>query len=92
MFVLVSVRWQKILLKKLIDDRVLFNLTTTSREKTKNKKFENIDYQSFQFTEKGFDQNFISKLKQADHILISIAPVNGVDIVVKNFQNYFKDK
>ena len=77
-------------IKKINNDRVLFNFTTTSREETKNKKFENIDYQSFQFTEKGFDNNFIPKLKEADHILISIAPVNGVDIVVKNFQNYFK--
>ena len=77
-------------IKKINNDGVLFNLTTTSREETKNKKFENIDYQSFQFSEKGFDKNFISKLEEADHILISIAPINGVDIVVKNFQNYFK--
>ena len=77
-------------IKKIYNDGVLFNLTTTSREETKNKKFKNIDYQSFQFTEKGFDKNFISKLEEADHILISIAPVNGVDIVVKNFQDYFK--
>ena len=77
-------------IKKINNDGVLFNLTTTSREKTKNKKFENIDYQSFQFAEKGFDQNFIPKLEEADHILISIAPVNGVDIVVKNFQKYLK--
>ena len=77
-------------IKKINNDGVLFNLTTTSREETKNKKFENINYQSFQFTEKGFDKNFIPKLEDADHILISIAPVNGVDIVIKNFQNYFK--
>ena len=50
-------------IKKINNDRVLFNLTTTSREETKNKKFENIDYQSFQFSEKGFDKNFISKIE-----------------------------
>ena len=77
-------------IKKIYNDGVLFNLTTTSREETKNKKFENINYQSFKFTEKGFDKNFTAKLEGADHILISIAPVNGVDIVIKNFQNYFK--
>ena len=77
-------------IKKLNKDGVLFNLTTTSREETKNKKFENINYQSFQFKEKSFDKKFISKLEVADHILLSIAPVNGVDIVIKNFQNYFK--
>jgi len=79
-------------IKKICNDGVSLNLTTTSREESKSKKFENIDYQSFQFSEKGFDKNLISKLKEADHILISIAPINGVDIVIKNFQNYFKSK
>ena len=77
-------------IKKLDNDRVSFKLTTTSREKTSNKKFENINYESFQFTEKSFDKNFIAKLEEADHILISIAPITGRDIVIKNFQNYFK--
>ena len=77
-------------IKKINDNGVSFNLTTTSREETKNKQFKNINYQSFQFTEKSFDKKFIPKLEEADHILLSIAPVNGVDIVIKNFQNYFK--
>ena len=77
-------------IKRINDAGVVFNLTTTSREETTNKKFEDIDYQSFQFTEKIFDKKFISKLEEADHILLSIAPVNGADIVIKNFQNYFK--
>ena len=79
-------------IKKICNDGASLNLTTTSREESKSKKFENIDYQSFQFSEKSFDKNLISKLKEADHILISIAPINGVDIVIKNFQNYFKSK
>ncbi len=77
-------------IKKLNNDGVSFKLTTTSRENSKNKKFDNINYDSFQFTEKSYDKNFISKLEEADHILLSIAPINGVDIVIKNFQNYFK--
>ena len=77
-------------IKKLDNDGVTFKLTTTSREKTNNKKFENINYESFQFTEESFDKNFIAKLEEADHILISIAPINGSDIVIQNFQNYFK--
>ena len=55
-------------IKKLNNDGVSFKLTTTSREESKNKKFENINYQSFQFTEKSFDKNFISRLEEADHI------------------------
>ena len=79
-------------IKKLNDQRISFKLTTTSREESENKKFENISYESFQFTEEGFDKNFISRFEKADHILISIAPFNGDDIVIKNFQNYFKSK
>ena len=77
-------------IKKLQNDGVPFKLTTTSREVSKNKKFENINYESFQFTEKGFDKNFIPRLEKADHVLLSIAPINGRDIVIKNFKNYFK--
>jgi hypothetical protein len=77
-------------IKKIDNDGISFKLTTTSREDTQNKKLDNINYQSFQFTEKGFDKNFIPRLEKADHILISIAPVNGADIVIKHFQNYFK--
>ena len=67
-------------IKKLNNDKVSFNLTATSREESKNKKFENINYESFQFTEKSFDKNLISKFEKADHILISVAPINGAPL------------
>ena len=77
-------------IKKLNEQRISFKLTTTSREESKNKKFENINYESFQFTEEGFDKNFIPRFKEADHILQSIAPISGTDIVIKNLKGYFK--
>ena len=79
-------------IKKLNDQGVSFKLTTTSREGSKNKKFEHINYESFQFTEKGFDKNFISRFEEADHILLSIPPINKSDVVIKNFKNYFQSK
>ena len=77
-------------IKKLKDQGTTFKLTTTSREESKTKEFENINYKSFQFTEEGFDKNFIPRFEEADHILISIAPINGTDIVIKNLKDYFK--
>ena len=82
----------KSFVKKLKIEKIPFKLTTTSREETKNKNFEEINYKSFQFNEKKFDNNLIKNLDEADHILISIAPVNGEDIVIKNFKERFKDK
>ena len=79
-------------IKKLNNNGVSFKLTATSREESKNKKFENINYESFQLTENSFDKNFISRLENADHILLSIAPINGRDIVIKNFKKYLKIK
>ena len=77
-------------IKRLNERGVPFKLTTTSRENSKNKKFENINYESFQFTEEVFDKNLISRFEEADHILLSIAPISGTDIVIKNLKDYFK--
>ena len=82
----------KSFVKKLKTEKIPFKLTTTSREETESKNFEDINYQSFQFNEKKFDNDLIKNLYEADHILISIAPVNGEDIVIKNFKERFKDK
>ena len=82
----------KSFIKKLNNEGISFKLTATSREESKNKKFENINYESFQFTENSFDKNLISRLENADHILLSIAPINGSDIVIKNFQKHLKKK
>jgi len=77
-------------IKKLKDQGAIFKLTTTSREGSKTKEFENINYESFQFTKEGFDKNFLKRFEEADHILLSIAPIHGVDIVIKNFKDNFK--
>ena len=82
----------KSFVKKLKIEKIPFKLTATSRQETQNKNFEDINYESFQFNEKKFDNNLIKNLDEADHILISIAPVNGEDIVIKNFKERFKDK
>ena len=77
-------------IKKLKDQGATFKLTTTSREDSKTIEFENISYESFQFTKEGFDKNFLKRFEEADHILLSIAPIHGVDIVIKNFKDNFK--
>ena len=77
-------------IKRLNEQGVPFKLTTTSRENSKNKKFENINYESFQFTEEVFDKNLISRIEEADHVLLSTAPISGTDIVIKNLKDYFK--
>ncbi len=79
-------------IKKLNNDGTSFKLTTTTREVSKNKTFENINYDSFQLTDQSFDEKLIARLEEADHILLSIAPVNGVDIVIKNLQKNFNSK
>tara|TARA_X000000368_G_scaffold232923_1_gene183963 strand:- start:1743 stop:2618 length:876 start_codon:yes stop_codon:yes gene_type:complete len=82
----------KSFVKKLKLEKILFNLTTTSRKEAKNKIFEDINYQNFILNEKQYDKNLIKKLEEADHILISIAPVNGEDIVSKHIGKILKNK
>jgi len=77
-------------IKKIYSENFKINLTVTSREKSEKKNFESLNYQSLQFSECSFDAQLIENLRLADHILVSIAPVKGEDIVIKNFQDNLK--
>ena len=72
-------------IKKLIVEKHNINLSTTSRSESSKKTFEGINYNSYLFNSEKFDQNLEVKLKEADHILVSIPPKNQEDLVVKNF-------
>jgi nucleoside-diphosphate-sugar epimerase len=76
-------------IKKINSENLKINLTVTSRKKSDKKSFDNLDYESLQFFEDSFDQKLIENLKSSDHVLVSIAPVNGEDIVIKSFKNIF---
>jgi len=81
----------KSFIKKLNLEKFNINLSVTSRKKTQQQKIDTIDYSSFQFNDENFDTKLIKKLKQSDHILISIPPVNGIDLVVKNFSKIIEE-
>jgi nucleoside-diphosphate-sugar epimerase len=75
--------------KKINSENLKVNLTVTSREKSDKKSLDSLNYESLQFSENSFDKKLIENLKSSNHILVSIAPVNGEDIVIKNFKNIF---
>ena len=79
-------------IKKLNTKNIKINLTVTSREGTSKRVFDGIEHDSFQFSQDSFDKNLIKKLETSNYILVSIAPINGEDIVVTNFQNIFEGK
>jgi len=76
-------------IKKINSENVKINLTVTSREKSERKNFDGLAYERLQFSENFFDKKLIENLKSSNHILISIAPVSGEDIVIKNFKSIF---
>jgi len=78
-------------IKKLSIEKYNINLSTTSRDKSSKKIFNNINYNSYLFSSKKFDKNLIIKLKEADHILVSIPPENQQDLVVKNFSKFIEN-
>ena len=78
-------------INKIKSEKININLSVSSREKSQKKKFNEIEYDSFQFSENTFDVALIKKLRESDHILVSISPINGLDIVVKNFFETFKE-
>ena len=82
----------KSFIKKINSKNIEIVLTVTSRENTSKKVFDGISYESFQFSQNSFDKNLIKSLEASNYILVSIAPIDGEDIVIKNFQKIFKEK
>ena len=66
------------------------NLSTTSRKKTSREIFDGVNYKNFQFDSEIYDKDLILKLREADHILISIPPKEGEDLVIKNFSKFLE--
>ena len=77
-------------LKKLNIERYNINLSATSRSESSKKIFNGINYNSYLFDSEKFDQNLVVKLKEADHILVSIPPENQEDLVIKNFSKFIE--
>ena len=77
-------------IKKLSIEQYNINLSATSRNKSSKKIFNGINYNSYLFNSENFDQNLVVKLKEADHILVSIPPKNQEDLVIKNFSKFIE--
>ena len=77
---------------KLINEKKEFDLSITSRQETHQIEINNIKIKSYQFTNGKFDDSIITKVEEADYILISIPPVNGKDIVVNYLDINLKNK
>ena len=75
-------------IKKLSIEKYNINLSATSRSESSKENFNGINYNSYLFNSDKFDQNLVVKLKEADHILVSIPPKNEEDLVVKNFSKF----
>ena len=77
-------------IKKLSVEQYNINLSATSRSESSKKTFKGINYNSYLFNRDNFDQNLVVKLKEADHILVSIPPENQQDLVIKNFSKFIE--
>ena len=77
--------------KKIISQNLTLELSVTSRQETHQEVFEDINFTSYEFENDKFDENINFKIKEADYILVSIPPISGEDIVIKNFKDPLKN-
>ena len=78
-------------IKKLIIEKYNISLTTTSRSESSKENFNGVKYNSYLFNGDKFDNNIVSDLKKADHILVSIPPDKQEDLVIKKFSKSIED-
>ena len=77
-------------IRKIKSENYNISLSTTSRNKTSVKIFDEIKHRSYQFNDEKYDENLLIKLREAEHILVSIPPQAGEDMVIKNFSKYIQ--
>ena len=77
--------------KKIINENLTLDLSVTSRQETHKEVFEGISFTSYEFENDKFDRDINSKIKEADYILVSVPPISGEDIVIKNFKDTLKN-
>ena len=70
-------------INKLISKKKDFKLSITSRQPTHEIELNNLKITSFMFSKNLFDETLISKLEEANYILVSIPPIDGSDIVLE---------
>jgi len=80
----------KYFVKKIIKEKIVLELNATSQKSTHNLIFEGLDLNSYEFNNKTIDKNINAKVQDADYILVSIPPIDGEDIVLKNFKEIIK--
>ena len=79
-------------INKLIERNINFKLGITSRKETHQIEINNIKFNSYMFENDKFDESINNELEKANYVLISIPPVNGEDLVSKNFGTSLKKK
>ena len=79
-------------IKKLLSEKYNLNIAITTRQESKIIKFLGQKISNFEFNNDKIDKNIFKKLKNFDHILISIPPEHERDLVLKYFSKEILDQ
>ena len=82
----------KELIKKLLSEKYNLNIAITTRQESKIIEFLGQKISNFEFNNDKIDKNIFKKLKNFDHILISIPPEHERDLVLKYFSKEILDQ
>ena len=74
---------------KLIFEKKNLDLSITSRKETHQIELNNLKVTSYFFNNGDYDETLKTKLQEANYILISIPPVEGIDIVADYLKTNF---
>ena len=81
----------KNLVSNLLKKKVNLNLTISTRENSSIKKLGDFEFENLEFKENAYDKKILDKLNEYDYILISVPPINSIDLFLKNLANYVKE-
>jgi nucleoside-diphosphate-sugar epimerase len=77
-------------IQKIVSEKISVELNISSRQKTCEDIFESIKLKSYNFDNQNIDLEIYKKIEEADHILISIPPIESQDSVITHFKEVLK--
>ena len=73
--------------KKILLENQMLELNTSTRKEKTSEVYNGLNFTKYKFDGRNIDEKIKKKIQSASHVLISIPPTSGEEVVVK----YFKD-
>ena len=77
--------------KKILLENQMLELNTSTRKEKTSEVYNGLNFAKYKFDGRNIDEKIKKKIQSASHVLISIPPTSGEEVVVKYFKEILRE-